>query len=80
MYCLVMKAAFKTNLKSKNFSSIKSYTRLREKEINLVDFKFYQKLFIVLIALSTILILPETPGELESICKTYNSRESCLVW
>ena len=80
MYCLIMKTAVKPDLKSKTFCSIKSYTRLREKEINLIDFKFYQKLFIVLISLSTILIFPEIPRELENICEDYNSRKSCIVW
>ena len=80
MYYLIMKIAVKPDLESKTFCSIKSYTRLREKEINLIDFKFYQKLFIVLISLSTILIFPEAPGELENICENNNSINSCLVW
>ena len=80
MYYLIMKTAVKPNLKSKNFCSIKSYTRPREKEIFFIDYKFYQKIFIVFISLSTILIIPETPGELENICQNYNSRKSCLVW
>ena len=80
MYYLIMKIAVKPDLKSKTFRSIKSYTRLREKEIYTVDYKFYQKIFIVFISLSSILIIPETPGELENICQNHNSRESCLVW
>ena len=75
-----MKAALNLDLKSKTFFQSKSYTRLREKEIGFVDFKFYQKLFIVLISLSTILIFPESPKELEDICEAYNSRKSCIVW
>ena len=80
MYYLIMKTAVKLDLKSNAYFSIKSYTRLREKEICLIDFKFYQKIFIVLISLSTILIFPETPRDLENICENYNSRKSCLVW
>ena len=79
MYCLRMKTAIKTDLQSKTFCSIKSYTRPQEKEICLIDYKFYQKIFLVFISLSTILIIPETPGELENICQNYNSRKSCLV-
>ena len=75
-----MKTALKPDLKSKTFLRSKSFTRLREKEISLVDFKFYQKLLVVLISLSTILIFPESPRELENICKIYNSRKSCNVW
>ena len=75
-----MKAALNLDLKSKTFFQSKSYTRLREKEISFVDFKFYQKLFIVLISLSTILIFPESPKELENICESYNSKKLCNVW
>ena len=80
MYYLVMKTAVKSDLKSKTFCISKNYTRPREKEISLIDFKFYQKLFIVLISLSTILIFSESPRELEDICTHYNSRNSCIVW
>ena len=67
-------------LKSKTFCISKSYGRLIEKEISLVNFKFYQKLFVFLLAFSTILIFPESPKELESICESYNSRKICNVW
>ena len=75
-----MKTALKPNLKSKTFCSSKSYSPLREKEISLFDFRFYQKLFVVLISLSTILIFPESPKELENICETFNSKKLCNVW
>ena len=76
----MMKIAVKPDLKSKTFRVGKSYTRLKVKDISLIDFKFYQKLFIVLISLSTILIFSEAPRELENICESYNSRKSCMVW
>ena len=75
-----MKTAIESDLKSKTICISKSYTRLIEKEKNLIDFKFYQKFFIVLISLSTILIFPESPKELESICESYNSTKLCNVW
>ena len=75
-----MKTAVKTDLKSKTFSVSKSCTHLIEKEISLVNIKFYQKLFIVLISFSTILIFSESPREMENICENYNSKKSCLVW
>ena len=75
-----MKTAVKPDLKTKPLSNNKSFISLVEKETNLVDYKFYQKLLIVLISMSTILILPELPGELENICKSYNSRQQCNVW
>ena len=75
-----MKTAFKSDLKSKTFCISKSYPILVEKEVSLVSFKFYQKLFVFLIAFSTFLIFPESPKELENICKSYNSRKICNVW
>ena len=75
MYYLIMKIALKPDLKSKTFSINKSYSRLIDKEISLVNFKFYQKLFILLVLFSTILIFPESPRELGNICEIYNSRK-----
>ena len=75
-----MKTALKPDLKSKTFCVSKSYPRFVEKEVSSVNFKFYQKLFVFLIAFSTILIIPESPKELENICEIYNSRKICNVW
>ena len=75
-----MRTAVKPDLKSQTFATAKSFNLLREKEISTIDLKFYQKLFIVLISLSTFLIFPESPRELENICKDYNSRKLCNVW
>ena len=76
----MMKTALKPDLKSKTFFLSKSCSRLIEKEVSLFNFKFYQKLFVFLLAFSTILIFPESPKELESICESYNSRKICNVW
>ena len=75
-----MKTALERDLKSKTFCINKSYHRLVEKEVSLVSFKFYQKLFVFLISFLTILIIPESPKELENICESYNSRKICNVW
>ena len=75
-----MKTAVKPNLKSKTFCSSKIYVCLKEKEIGLVNIKFYQKLFVVFISLSTFLIFPESPRELGNICEIYNSKKICKVW
>ena len=75
-----MKTLVKTDLKTKTFGISRSYTRLIEKEISFVNFKFYQKLLILFISFLTILIFPESPKELESICENYNSRKICNVW
>ena len=72
--------AFEADLKSKTLCVSKSYPLLVDKEVSLVSFKFYQKLFVFLISFSTILIFPELPKELENICESYNSRKICNVW
>jgi len=76
----MMKTVFKSDLKSKTFCVSKSYPRLIEKEVSLINNKFYQKLFVFLLAFSTILIFSESPKELENICEIYNTRKICNVW
>ena len=80
MYYLGMKITVKSDLKSKTLCSSKSYNLLRAKETILSDSKSYQKLFVILMALSTILIFPDSPRELEDICESHNSRTLCSVW
>ena len=75
-----MKTAVKPDLKTKTFGISRSYTRLIEKEITLVNFKFYQKLLVLLISFLTILIIPDSPRELGNICEIYNSKKICNVW
>ncbi len=75
-----MNTAFKPALKSKTYCISKSYSRLARKEISLINFKFYQKLFVLLISFLAILIFPESPRELENICDTHNSSKICNVW
>ena len=76
----MMKTVVKPVLKQKTFCISKSDTRLIEKDSSQFDFKFYQKLFVLLISFSTILIFPESPRELGNICQSYNSKNSCNVW
>ena len=80
MYYLMMNTAVKSDLKAKTFCISKSYLHLVEKEINLINFKLYQKLFVLLLSFSIILIFPESPRELENICESYNSRKICKIW
>ena len=75
-----MNATFKPDLKSNTYCISKSYSQLTEKEISLINFKFYQKLFVLFISFLTILIFPETPKELENICEINNSNKICNVW
>ena len=75
-----MKTVLKPELKLKTYCINKSYIRLQEKKISFINFKVYQKLFVLLISFSTILIFPESPRELENICESYNARKICNVW
>ena len=75
-----MKTALGPDFKSKTFCTSKSYSRLIEKQINVIDNKLYQKLFVFLVLFSTFLIIPESPREMENICESYNSRTICNVW
>ena len=75
-----MRTAVKPDFESKTFCISKNYIRLKDKEISSVNFKFYQKLFILLVSFSTILIFPESPRELENICESHNPRDLCNVW
>ena len=76
----MMKTAVNFDLKPRTSFISKSYTRQIEKETSLVNFKFYQKVFVLLISFSTILIFPESPIELGNICESYNSRKICNIW
>ena len=76
----MMKTALRPNLKLKTYCISKSYSRLTEKEISLINFKFYQKLLVLIISFATILIFPESPKELGNICESFNSRKICKVW
>ena len=75
-----MKTVLKPDLKSKTYCISKSYSRLTEKDTSLINSKFYQKLFVLLISFSVILIFSESPRELGNICETYNSSKICNVW
>ena len=55
-------------------------TEKNNSSITVIDYKFYQKLFLVLISLTTILIFPEFPKEAEILCETYHSKKICNVW
>ena len=75
-----MKTAFKPDSKSNTICISKTYTLITDKEIGFVNYKFYQKLFVVFILFSTFLIFPESPKEKENKCEKYNLKELCNVW
>ena len=45
-----------------------------------LDFKFYQKLFVIFLTLCSFLIIPESPKDSEIVCNKYHSTEACIVW
>ena len=78
-----MKTLIKPQIKLKITSFDNSAYQVQEKLINSknrLDFKFYQKLFLILLTLSIFLIFPESPKDSELLCKKFHSAEACLVW
>ena len=78
-----MKTLIKPGTKLDTFRLRNQTSYLRQKiksPDTLIDFKFYQKLFVILTALCTFLIFPEEPKELESVCNSYHSKQICNVW
>ena len=78
-----MKTLINSETKLDNFKTRNQTAHLRQNvksSETLVDFKFYQKLFVIFTALSTFLIFPEAPKELESVCHSYYSKQICNVW
>ena len=68
-------------IKIANFDNLNC--QVKEKSNNskfALDFKFYQKLFVILLAFCTFLIFPESPQDSEALCKKYHSTKACMVW
>ena len=78
-----MQTLIKPKLKLKIASFDNSNYQIKENSNNLkfgLDFKFYQKLFVILFALCAFLIFPESPRDSETLCKKYHLTEACMVW
>ncbi len=78
-----MKTLIKSERKLDTFRLRNQASHLRQKVKSpdtLIDFKVYQKFFVILTALCTFLIFPESPKELESVCNSYYSKQICNVW
>ena len=78
-----MKTLIRTQAKLKiaNFDS--PADKFEKKMINSrirSDYKFYQKLFGILLISCTFLIFPESPQDSDVLCKKYHSTEACIVW
>ena len=78
-----MQTLFQPEVKLKIATFVNSNCQVKEKSNNsrfgLVN-KFYQKLFVILLASSALLIFPESPQDSEVLCKKYQSTKACMVW
>ena len=71
----------KVKLKMANFDN--STYEVKQKSNNLklgLDFKFYQKLFVIIFMSCSFLIFPESPKDSEVVCRKYHSTEACNIW
>ena len=78
-----MQTLIKPKLKLKIASFDNSNYQVKENSNNLkfgLDFKFYQKLFVILLVSCAFLIFPESPQDSEVLCKKYQSTKACMVW
>ena len=78
-----MQTLIKPEVKLEIASFDNSNYQVKEKSTNSklgLDFKFYQKLFVILFASCAFLIFPESPKDSEALCKKYHSTETCMVW
>ncbi len=78
-----METLIQSEVKLKIISFDNANCQVNEKSNNskfVLDFKFYQKLFVILFASCAFLIFPESPKGSEALCKKYHSIEACKVW
>ena len=83
MYYLEMNlvANLSTNLKTvKKNHKISQLVEKENNSITATENKIYQKSIVILISLSVILIFPESPNEMEIVCKSYYPQRVCNVW
>ena len=75
----VIKSQIETNV-CRDKNRLVHLIKKSDNSVSTVDFKFYQKLVILLISASAILIFPESPKEMEIVCKSYYPQIICNVW
>ena len=78
-----MQTLIQSNVKIKMANFDNSTYEVKEKSNNpklSLDFKFYQKLFIIILMFCSFLIFPESPKDSEFVCRKYHSREACNIW
>ena len=71
----------KVKLKIANFDYSTYEVKEKSKNSNFrIDFKFYQKLFLIIFTSSAFLIFPESPKDSQVLCRKYHSIEVCNIW
>ena len=78
-----MQTSIKPEVKLKIVGFDNANSQVKEKLNNSksgLDFKFYQKLFVILLVSCVFLIFPESPQDSEALCKKYQSTKACMVW
>ena len=75
----LIQAEVKQQITSVNNSTFKIKEKLNNSEFGL-EFRFYQKLFLIILAFCVFLIFPESPKDSEILCRKHHSIEACIVW
>ena len=78
-----MQTSIQPEVKLKIVSFDNSNSQIKEKSNyskSGLEFKFYQKLFVILLVSCSFLIFPESPKDSEFLCKKYHSTKACMVW
>ena len=71
----------KAKLKMANCDNLNCEDKQKSQNLNLgLDFKFYQKLFVIIFMFSLFLIYPESPKDSEVICRKHHTIEACNIW
>ena len=78
-----MQTLIQPKVKPKTASFDNSTFKVKEKFNNSkhgLDCKFYQKVFLILIASCVFLIFPESPKSSEVLCEKYFPTKECKIW
>ncbi len=78
-----MQTLIQSKVKPKMINFDNSTYEVKAKSNNLklgLDFKFYQKLFVIIFMSCSFLIFPESPKDSEVVCRKYHSTEACNIW
>ena len=75
-----MQTLIQPEQKLKIVSFENSNCQVKEKSKFGLDNKFYQKLFIIILASCALLIFPESPQDSEALCRKYQSTDACMIW